>query len=93
MLKADLIKKNTLRDIKDIIQKHTLTQIGAIQQNNFMLSFSEHQISHSMPFPSKIVTNLSIMVKTNLCTLHPPFPYKYEFGLPVLSPSAVNDVV
>ena len=46
-----------------------------------------------MPFSSKIVTNLSIMVKTNFCTLHPPFPHKYEFGLPVLPPTAVNDVV
>ena len=95
MSRADLIKKRkkkTLRD-KDIMQKHTLTQLGAIQQNNFMLSFKEHLISCSMPFPSKIVTNLSIMVKTNFCTLHPPFPYKYEFGLPVLPPTAVNGVV
>ena len=93
MLKADLIKKKTLSGIlKDIMQKHTLTQLRAIEQNNFMLSFKEHLISYTMPLPSKIVTNLSIMVKTNFYTLHPPFPYKYEFRLPVLPPTAVNVV-
>lgn len=39
-VKSRPYQKKTLSGIlKDIMQKHTLTQLRAIQQNNFMLSF------------------------------------------------------
>ena len=71
------------------MQKHTLTQLRAIQQNNkFYVKFlrASNLLFNAIPFKN-------CHKPQHYGETHPPFPYKYEFGLPVLPRTAVNDVV